>query len=300
MGEDEHLTVGTGGRELDVLVEGPEDGTVLLYHGGTPCAATRMPPLFRAAEARGLRVVTWSRPGYATSSPQSGRSVADAVPDAEAILNELGVQRCVTLGWSGGGPHALACAALMKGRCMAATAMAGVAPHGVEGLDWTGGMGRGNVEEFGAALAGPATLEPRLRRLAAGMDHLTGPKMVDALGSLVSDPDRAALTGEVADALADSFKAGVSTGIEGWLEDDLAFTRDWGFDVASIRTPVSIWQGVEDRMVPTSHGRWLAANLRGARSHFLEGEGHISLWRHVDQILDELLELAGLHQPAAS
>ncbi|TMC87752.1 MAG: alpha/beta hydrolase, partial [Chloroflexi bacterium] len=152
MGTAERLTVGTAGRELDVLVEGPEDGAVLLFHSGTPSAAVRMPDLSTAAVSRGLRLVAWSRPGYAGSTPQPGRSVADVVEDAEAILDELGAQHCVALGWSGGGPHALACAALMKDRCLAAATIAGVAPYDPRSLDWTAGMGPENIEEFGATL----------------------------------------------------------------------------------------------------------------------------------------------------
>src|SRR5258708_27884214 len=117
MGDAKRVTVGTAGRELDVLVEGPEDGMALVFHSGTPSAAVRDPILSRAAEPRGVRLITWSRPGYSSSTPQPGRTVADVVADAAAVLDELGAPRFVTIGHSGAGPHALACAALMPDRC---------------------------------------------------------------------------------------------------------------------------------------------------------------------------------------
>jgi len=300
MGTAERLTVGTAGRELDVLVEGPEDGAALLFHSGTPSAAVRIPDLSTAAVSRGLRLVAWSRPGYAGSTPQPGRSVANVVEDAEAILDELGAQHCVALGWSGGGPHALACAALMKDRCLAAATIAGVAPYDPRSLDWTAGMGPENIEEFGATLEGEATLRPILERWASELATVTGEQVAASLGGLASDIDKAALTGEFAEVMAESFRASISTGIEGWLEDDFAFVRDWGFELSMIRTPVAIWQGAEDRMVPYAHGKWLAAHVSGAQSRLFDDQGHISLVLKIDRIVEDLVELAGLRQPAAS
>jgi len=300
MGTAERLTVGTAGRELDLLVEGPEDGAVLLFHSGTPSAAVRMPALSDAVVARGLRLVTWSRPGYAGSTPQPGRSVADVVEDAEAILDELGAQQCIALGWSGGGPHALACAALMKDRCLAAATIASVAPYDPRSLDWSDGMGPENIEEFGATLEGEAKLRPILQRWASELATVTGEQVAASLGGLASDVDKAALTGEFAEVMAESFRASISGGVEGWLEDDLAFVRDWGFELTTIRTPVAIWQGAQDRMVPLAHGKWLAAHVSGAQSRLFDDEGHLSLVLKIDRIVEDLVELAGLRQPAAS
>src|SRR5690348_3773916 len=157
MTDREHLLT-ISGRRLEVLVEGPEGAPGLVFHSGTPSAAVRFPPLSEVAAAHGLRLVTWSRPGYAGSDPAQGRSVADVAADTAAVLAALGMGEFVTVGWSGGGPHALACAALLPGRCLAAASMAGVAPYQAEGLDWSQGMGSENLAEFQAALAGPAEL----------------------------------------------------------------------------------------------------------------------------------------------
>lgn len=280
-----------GGRDLEVLVDGPEVGTVLLFHYGTPSAATRNPGVTSAAAKRGLRTVTYSRPGYAASTPNPGRSVADAAQDSEAILDALAADRFVTVGWSGGGPHALACAALLSERCLAAATIASVAPYGAAGLDWLAGMGPENVEEFGVTLEGEGPLGAYLDTAAAGLRHVTGPEVAGALGGLISQVDKDALTGELADVLAEFFRRSVSTGIAGWRDDDLAFARPWGFEMKNIRVPVAIWQGSQDRMVPFAHGRWLAANVAGAQSRLLDDEGHISLLNHIDRILEDLVEL---------
>jgi pimeloyl-ACP methyl ester carboxylesterase len=292
VGEARWLTVrAAGGRDLEVLVDGPDHGTILLFHLGTPSAAVRVPSAVSAAAKRGLRTVIYSRPGYASSSPEAGRSVADVAEDSEAVLDALGAERFAALGWSGGGPHALACAALLSERCVAAATIASVAPYGVTGLDWFAGMGKENIDEFAAALKGEGPISEFLETAAAGLRAVTGTEVADALGGLVTEVDRNALTGEFAEVLAESFRRSVSTGIAGWRDDDLAFTRPWGFELKSIRVPVAIWQGAQDRMVPFDHGRWLAANIPGAQARLLDDEGHLSLVNHIDRILEDLVEL---------
>ncbi|MFE2431661.1 alpha/beta fold hydrolase [Streptomyces sp. NPDC059373] len=277
------------GRTLEYLVAGPADGTPLVLHNGTPSAAVFFEPMVAAAARHGLRVVVHSRPGYAASSPQPGRTVAAVAADVAAILDELGVDRFLTVGWSGGGPHALACAALLPGRCLAAATVAGVAPHGVEGLDWLGGMGAENIEEFGAAAAGEGPLTAFLSAQVPGLAEVQAGEIAAALGDLVSDVDRNALTDEFADYMAATFRAAVSGGIAGWRDDDLAFVGDWGFDLGAVEAPVSVWQGAEDRMVPYAHGRWLASRLTGATVHLEPTEGHLSLVLNAfDDIVTEL------------
>ncbi|MEY9854492.1 pimeloyl-ACP methyl ester carboxylesterase [Catenulispora sp. GAS73] len=278
------------GRTLEYLVAGPEDGTPLVFHHGTPFAAIVFDPLVEAAARHGLRTVVYSRPGYAGSSPQPGRTVASAAEDTAALLAELGAERFVTVGWSGGGPHALACAALLPGRCVAAATVAGVAPYRAEGLDWLDGMGTENVEEFAAATAGAEPLTAYLSEQAAGLAHVQGAQVAAALGDLITDVDRKALTDAFADYAAAAFRKSVSAGVAGWRDDDLAFIADWGFDLAAVQTPVAIWQGAEDRMVPFAHGRWLASHVSGAAERLRPAEGHLSLV--VDRFGDVVGELA--------
>lgn len=285
------LTVRTGdGRDLEVLRSGPADGFPLVMHGGTPSAADEIPQVACALTDRGWQLVTYSRPGYAGSTAQPDRTVADAAADVVAVLVHLGLDRFVTLGWSGGGPHALACAALLPGRCAAAATLAGVAPYDADGLDFLDGMGPENHEEFGAALESVDALTTYLEREAPGLASVSGDQVATTLGGLVSDVDKAALTGEFADSLAGSFRHAVSAGIAGWRDDDLAFVKDWGFDLSAITTPVSIWQGGQDRMVPYAHGKWLAAHIPDARVHLYADEGHLSLVAQMSRIIDDLEE----------
>lgn len=292
----DRFTIHTGdGRAVEALVCGPPGGFPLVLHNGTPGGLVTLASMTRAAEERGLRTVMCARPGYGGSTPLPGRSVADVAGDVAAVLDELGAGPFVTAGWSGGGPHALACAAILPGRCLAAATLAGVAPYQAEGLDWLTGMGPENRAEFAAAAAGPAKLTAFLDAAARTMREISGPEVATALGGLVSEADRAVLTGDFADYLAASFRAALSGGVAGWRDDDLAFVRDWGFPVASAgAAPASVWQGDLDRMVPRGHGAWLAGHVPGARAHMLDGEGHLSLTVSVfGSVLDELLELSG-------
>jgi pimeloyl-ACP methyl ester carboxylesterase len=265
------------GRTVELVVVGPPDGLPLVLHDGTPSAAVLYPPFADIAARHGLRTVLHARPGYAGSTARPGRSVADVAADVAVIVDALGADRFVTVGWSGGGPHALATAALLPDRCLGAATVAGVAPFAAAGLDWLAGMGAENVEEFGAAVAGEPALSAYLEKEAAALAEVAPADLAAALGDLVSDVDRNALTGDYAANLAASFRASVSTGIAGWRDDDLAFVADWGFGLDDFRVPVTIWQGGEDRMVPFEHGRWLAANVAGARVRLEPGEGHLSL-----------------------
>jgi pimeloyl-ACP methyl ester carboxylesterase len=277
------------GRTLEYLIEGEADRPALVLHHGTPGGATRSALLNDAALRLGFRVLTPGRPGYGGSTPHPGRRVADVAPDIAALLSALGIDDFVTLGWSGGGPHALACAALLPDRCRGAVSMAGVAPYGVPGLDWLAGMGEENVAEFGAALAGPSQLSEFMTAAEPAFAHVTPETVISAFGDLISDVDKKALEGPMAAFLAESARHALSTGIAGWRDDDLAFTADWGFDPAAITVPVSIWQGDQDRMVPFTHGQWLSAHIPGADSHLVPGEGHLSLINEIDAMLTPLV-----------
>ena len=278
------------GRRLETYVSGPANGPVLVYHTGTPSGGPLFEQTVAEAAGRGLRLVTWSRPGYAGSTRLPGRSVGDVAGDVAAVLDALGVERCYVAGASGGGPHTLATAALLPERVIAAATIASVAPYQADGLDWMAGMGAENVEEFGAALAGPSALQPYLEQFADALATITPDDVADSLGDLIPDVDRAALTGEFAASTAASLRASVSSGIWGWFDDDMAFTSPWGFDLASIRVPISVWQGQQDRMVPFRHGEWLAAHIPNADARLYPDLGHLSLEVEAfPAILDQLL-----------
>jgi pimeloyl-ACP methyl ester carboxylesterase len=283
------------GRRLDLRVSGPAAGFPLVFHQGTPGAATPFRALERAAHTRGLRLVTTSRPGYGDSSPQPGRSVVDVAADTAAVLDAIGADRCLIAGLSGGGPHALACGARL-GATAAVLVIAGGAPYGAAGLDWMAGMGEENVVEFSAALKGEDELRSYLTPYREQFKDVTAADIVASFQTLLPDVDRAVLTGEFGEDLAANLREAVRTGVEGWLEDDIAFTRSWGFGLEEISVPTMIWQGSADLMVPFSHGRWLASRLPGASVHLEEGEGHLSVaLGALDRMLDELVSAGSPH-----
>jgi pimeloyl-ACP methyl ester carboxylesterase len=265
------------GRSLEVVVAGTDDGIPIIFHHGTPGAGGVFSPFAAAARERGLRHVTYSRPGYGTSDRHAGRTVADCAADVVAIADALGAERFYTMGGSGGGPHALATAALLPDRVLAATTIASVAPADAPGLDWLEGMGSKNHEEFAAVQAGPEALEAYLEEEAKEFGHVTGEAVAAALGDLVSEVDRAALTGEFGDFIAGQARKSLTRGIWGWFDDDFALLGDWGFDPASITAPLTIWHGAQDRFVPLSHGEWLAGRLPDAQARLEPAHGHLSI-----------------------
>jgi pimeloyl-ACP methyl ester carboxylesterase len=279
------------GRRLDVASAGPEDGPVVLFHTGTPGEGIVYDGLIEEGTARGLRHIAYSRPGYGSSGRRRGRSVADCVTDVEAIASAFGIERFYTVGWSGGGPHALACAALLPERTIAAATLAGVAPCDAPGLDWLAGMGDENIEEFAAARAGEEQLVAYVEAQRPGMSAATAEELRAGMGDLLSPIDQRMMSGEFAEYIASVFKGAMSEGPWGWVDDDFAFLGDWGFDLAAIERPVTIWQGPEDRMVPYEHGKWLAEHVAGAQPQLLDGEGHLSiLLGAYGRVLDELVE----------
>ena len=279
------------GRALEYLTAGPVDGRPLLFHVGTPNCATAFSVVNRPAAELGLRVICYSRPGYGESTAQPGRSVADSVADVQVLLDALGVGEFLTFGWSGGGPHALACAALLPDRCQAAATLGGVAPYAAAGLDFLAGMDEMNVQEFGAAVRGRAELEAFLNPLLPHFLDLTGESVVESMAGLLPPVDQRALSGEFADEMATTFRRAMSHGAAGWRDDDLAFVADWAFRCEDISIPVAIWQGRQDRMVPYEHGRWLADRIPGARAHLYPDEGHVSLINQAGLILADLSAL---------
>ena len=232
---------------------------------GSPNVGSPPEPLFAAAEANGLRWVSYDRPGYGGSGPHDGRTVASAAADVAAIAEALGIGRFAVLGHSGGGPHALACAALLPERVIAAVSVSAPAPFDADRLDWFAGWSPGFAAENRAAAAGRAALEA----------HWAGAEPED-MSAFFTDADIAALGGSW------SWLAGVAgqamqQGDEGFAEDTLAAVRSWGFGPDAIRVPVLIMHGANDKMVPCAHGEWLAARCPAAELRTVPDAGHITV-----------------------
>jgi pimeloyl-ACP methyl ester carboxylesterase len=280
------------GRSLDLFTGGAERGTALLFQSGTPSAGIPFPPFLEQLAERGMRYVAFSRPGYGSSTRRPGRSVADVASDVAAVLDHVGADRVYTIGWSGGGPHALATAALLPERVIAVATIGGVAPYPAEGLDFLAGMGEENIEEFEAAVSGPEQLVPFKERAAPILREVTPAGVAEAYGDLIDDVDRGSLSGPFAEWEAELFHEALREGYWGWFDDDMAFVHPWGFDLSAIRVPVFVWQGGHDRMVPYAHGEWLTAHIPTARPRLFPEQGHLTLvLDSMPGILDELLTI---------
>jgi pimeloyl-ACP methyl ester carboxylesterase len=268
------------GRTLTIYEGGDPAGAAILVHHGTPSCGLLYEPWNAAAAGRGLRLIGIDRAGYGGSDRLAGRDVAQAAVDSLAVADALGIDRFATWGISGGGPHALACAALCGDRLVAAASLAGIAPWGADDLDWFAGMGEANLEEFDLALTGEEVLRPALEDERTGMLAGTPETFLDGVASLVGDADRAAVRGPLGVWLHQTVAVGLPESTSGWVDDDLAFTRDWGFDLTRIDRPVLVVHGADDRFVPIAHGRWLAERIPGAEAWFDDENGHLTLLAH--------------------
>jgi pimeloyl-ACP methyl ester carboxylesterase len=232
---------------------------------GSPNIGSPPEPLFAAAEANGLRWVSYDRPGYGGSSPHDGRTVLSAVADVAAIADALAIGRFAVLGHSGGGPYALACAALLPERVIAAVSVSAPAPFDADGLDWFAGWSTGITAENRAAAGGRAALEA----------HWAGAEP-ENMGAFFTEADMTALVGNWS-WLAGVAGQAIEQGNEGYLEDTLAGVQPWGFRPDAIRVPVLIMHGAKDKMVPSAHGEWLAARCPAAELRIVPDAGHITV-----------------------
>ena len=217
----------------------------------------------------------WSRlarPGYGGSSRQPGRDVASIAFETAAVLDALGIERFAVAGPSGGGPHALACGALLPDRVTAVACVAGISPY-TDAFDWWAGMqAPGGLR---AALDGTAA-----RERYAETDEFDPASFIEA--------DWKALAGRWADLGQDAATAG-ETWPMGLVDDDVAFVRPWGFGLGDVAAPVLLVQGEEDRVVPSSHARWMHAHLPASELRLLPGDGHVSVLDAVPELLDWIL-----------
>lgn len=280
MGERLRTLATPDGRTLAYATWGDPDGfPVLSLHGTPGCRFNRWPN--EEVYARlGVHFVTHDRAGYGRSDRHHGRSVADEAADVAALADDLGLDRFGVTGGSGGGPHVLACAALLPDRVVRAVCVVGVAPYGPPGLEdaeWFAGMDEQNVKEERKALEGEAALTPHLEELQKQAEERVAVDPSTILADFeLSESDRAQLARpEVMQVITEATNEQAANGVGGWVDDDLAFLKPWGFDVGAVAVPVLIRYGLTDVLVPPAHGEWLAANVPGCLVEVETSAGHL-------------------------
>jgi pimeloyl-ACP methyl ester carboxylesterase len=310
------LMVPLGERGLAVECSGAEDGVPVFLLHGTPGSRIGPRPRGIVLERMGIRLISYDRPGYGESSRMPGRRVADAGADIIAIADLLKIDKFCVVGRSGGGPHALACAAYAPDRVMAAAVLVSVAPADASGLDWLDGMTILNADDYaqvdrllaqegrrGGLLEG---LDARALLMAEDPDSLIKfllPELAASDRRVVEDP-------AMRELLVATYFEAVRSGSGGWIDDALALRRPWGFKMADVECPVLLWHGDDDRFSPVAHTRWLAEQLRGTRVdvdevqlRIVKGAAHFAAFEIMPEVLNWLADQslkAGQAGPGAS
>ena len=276
------------GRDFDYVSNDCENELGILFHHGTPGECTGWQKWF--SEIPNVRAVAASRPGYGLSSRRKARTVASDIDDQSELLEAMGIRKFVSIGWSGGGPHAINMT--RHPNCLGAITLAGVGEWGNSDLDFLNGMGPENHEEFCAAVAGEEVIENWMKRNYEAFANVQGSDLIESFGGLIGEADKKALTPEVAETDAKSFRRALSKSYYGWLDDDLAFVQSFGFDLEKIEKPVLVWQGDDDFMVPKAHSEWLAKHIPTATLNFVPGHGHISLGEsYREEIIKQAIQI---------
>ena len=262
------------GRRLRVEIAG-DSQRIVLAHMGTPCAGLLYDDWVRDANSRDLMLITYDRPGYGGSSLQRERTVADCAADVRTISEAVGFDRCAVWGFSGGGPHALCCAALLDDLVAAAATIGSPAPLDAPGLDYFDGASDEFREDVELFLSDRRAWERKGESQRNELLALSVDGFREQWSAGVSLADAAEFQGDFGDWLYQSVQAALAPGAEGWTEDNIATESPWGFDPAAISVPVKVWHGLDDHFVPIGHGRWLASSIPGAEAELRDGDGHL-------------------------
>ncbi|WP_432946134.1 alpha/beta fold hydrolase [Kribbella sp. CA-253562] len=269
------------GRTLRVYDTHPGDDcrVPVFWHHGTPNLGRPPEPLFEASEWLGLRWISFDRPGYGGSTPAPGRTVSSVARDVEYVADTFGVGRFTVMGHSGGGTYALGCAATLGDRVQAVVSLAAIAPYGVPGLDWFGGMIPSGVTALQAARAG------RAERTALEQSEVEyDPEFAPVDLELFDGPW--SWLGQVAGPVA------LEAGPYGQIDDDVSYLLPWRCDPAEITAPVLLLHGGLDRIIPPSHAHWLAAHIPAAELIEYAEHSHISILGQAESSLDWLRDRA--------
>ena len=210
--------------------------------------------------------------GPATAGPRPSQGAAS--PTAPTTSARSAPSSALT-GWpcgaiSGGGPHLLACAALLPDLVTAVASLASLAPFDADGLDYFAGMGQDNVDDTRLYFADEAAARAQTDEAREGFLAASPEELAAGMASLLRRSMPRCPGGELDEFMVPSMKDGLAPGSQGWWDDN-CMVRPWGFDVADIAVPVLLLHGKHDQFVPFGHGEWLAAHIPGVEPRLLDG-----------------------------
>jgi pimeloyl-ACP methyl ester carboxylesterase len=291
------------GRRVAVDSVGDPDGTPVFLLHGTPGGRNGPRPRGIVLYRLGIRLISYDRPGYPGSDRLKGRTVADAAKDVETIANFFGIDRFSVVGRSGGGPHALACAALLTSRVICAAALGSLAPYNAEGLDWSLGMTDSNVRAYRNARNAEADLGPLVSMLNEQAQQVRGngnsEGLLKFLWPELNGHDKEVI-GDIAlrRQIAKVHTAALSETINGWVDDVIALGNQWGFELSDISAPVMLWSGGDDAFSPTGHTKWLAKRIPDVKLEIDPGAAHFGAVEILPKILTWVADNANVMQSA--
>jgi pimeloyl-ACP methyl ester carboxylesterase len=283
------------GRSLTVDSWGDEAGVPVFLLHGTPGSRSGPKPRSSVLYRLGVRLICYDRPGYGGSSRHPDRIVADAAWDVLAVADELGLDQFSVVGRSGGGPHALACTALLPERVRSSAVLVGIAPSDAKDLDWYSGMTRSNVTAYDQASSATVKVDLTMRADRIRADPA---EMIKFLAPELTVPDRRIVAdGAIRRQLMNTYAEACRNGAYGWIDDVLAFRRSWGIDLSAIKAPVLFWHGAEDVFSPVAHTLWLASQIRDAvvDVHIQPGAAHFDAVGVLPNVLARVQEAAAQH-----
>lgn len=272
------------GRRLGYAEFGDPRGKPVLFFHGYPGSRWDGAETGHAAERVGVRLIAPDRPGMGLSDYQPKRRLLDWPIDVVELADALGLDDFAVIGYSGGGPHALACAFQLGTRLSAVGVISGVGPLTEPGaLD---GMVKNNIQLFQMARRTPWLLR-LIFSLNRRMDTLK--LMRAALPQMPAvDQDVMRQPGVLA-GIAKDYGEAFRQGTRGAVHEGALFASDWGFKLGEVTRPVQLWHGEQDINAPVAMGRFQACHLPQCQATFYPTDGHISIIvNHAAEILTAL------------
>lgn len=277
------------GRRLAVEVSGDLAGSPVFLLHGTPGSRLGPAPRPMRLYHQQVRLITYDRPGYGASDRLPGRQVSHVSADVAAIADALGIERFAVVGRSGGGPHALACAALLPDRVTRVAVLVSLAPCDADGLDWFAGMTASNTNEYTKALAGPDQLAASLHERSVGIRADPRRLLAELRWELTESDLQVVADAGIRAMLVRNYREALSVSADGWIDDALSFCTPWGFSLDDISVPVLLWHGEQDMFSPASHTRWLAEHIPRGRAVLHPREAHFASLRVLPTVMTWLL-----------